>query len=157
MAFQPFGKHPNGHNIRDVSGVTVRANVEFLEDLVNRTKGSPAGAHAGEELIRRLNERIPDSTYHITQDFLRNPWNSYSYEFVIFLAEFCVILSEDENFHIKLGREKLLSPLVQILGRPFSIAQIYSMFPHFAEKFGKGALKPEVVSSKNSFIHPPFE
>jgi len=149
MAFQPFGKHPDGHNIRDVSGVTVRANVEFLEDLVNRTKGSPAGAHAVEELIRRLNERIPDSTYHVTQEFIRNPWNSYSYEFVIFLAEFCVILSEDEKFHIKLGREKLLSPLVQILGRPFSIAQIYSMFPHFAEKFGKGALKPEVVSSKN--------
>jgi signal transduction histidine kinase len=149
MAFQPFGKHPNGHNIRDVSGVTVRANVEFLEDLVTRTKGSPAGAQAIEDLIRLLNERIPDSSYHVTQDFLRNPWNSYSYEFVIFLAEFCVILSEDDEFQCRLGQEKLLSPLVQILGRPFSISQIYSMFPHFAEKFGKGALNTEVVSSKN--------
>lgn len=149
MAFQAFGKNPDGHHIRDVSGVTVRANVEFLEELVNRTQGPPAGAHAVEELIRRLNECIPDSNYHVTQDFLRNPWNSYSYEFVIFLAEFCVILSEDDDFHIKLGQEKLLSPLVQVLGRPFSISQIYSMFPHFAEKFGRGALKPEVVSSKN--------
>ena len=149
MAFTPFGKHPDGHNIQDVSGVKVRANVEFLEELVTRTKGESAGTHAVQELIRRLNDRIPDANYHVTQDFLRNPWNSYSYEFFIFLAEFCVELSEDENFHIKLGREKLLSPLVQILGRPFSIPKIYSMFPHFAEKFGKGSLKAEAVSSKN--------
>ncbi len=149
MAFQPFGKHPDGHNIQDVSGVTVRANVEFLQDLVTRTKSPSAGAQAIQDLIRLLNARIPDPNYHVTRDFLRNPWNSYSYEFVIFLAEFCVILSEDEDFHVKLGREKLLSPLVQILGRPFSIAKIYSMFPHFAEKFGKGALKAEAVSSKN--------
>ena len=149
MAFQPFGKHHDGHYIRDVSGVTVRANVEFLEELVNHTQGPPAGLRAVEELIHRLNECIPDSTYHVTQDFLRNPWNSYSYEFVIFLAEFCVLLSDQEDFHIKLGQEKLLSPLVQVLGRPFSISQIYSMFPHFAEKFGRGALKPEVVSAKN--------
>jgi signal transduction histidine kinase len=149
MAFQPFGKHPDGHHIRDVSGVTVRANVEFLEELVNRIQGTPAGTQAVEELIRRLNECIPDSTYHVTKNFLRNPWNSYSYEFVIFLAEFCVLLSGQDDFQIKLGQEKLLSPLVQILGRPFSISQIYSMFPHFAEKFGRGALMPEVVSSTN--------
>ncbi|MDA0739191.1 MAG: GAF domain-containing sensor histidine kinase [Nitrospirae bacterium] len=149
MAFQPFGKHPDGHNIQDVSGVTVRANVEFLEDLLARTKGPAAGTYAVQELIRRLNERIPNANYHVTQDFLRNPWNSYSYEFVIFLAEFCVVLSGDDDFHIKLGREKLLSPLVQILGKPFSISKIYSMFPHFAEKFGKGALKAEAVSSEN--------
>ncbi len=149
MAFQPFGKHPDGHNIQDVSGVTVRANVEFLEDLLARTKDPGAGTHAVQDLIRCLNERIPDANYHVTQDFLRNPWNSYSYEFVIFLAEFCVVLSEDDDFHIKLGREKLLSPLVQILGKPFSIPKIYSMFPHFAEKFGKGALKAEAVSSEN--------
>ena len=149
MAFQPFGKHPDGHKIQDVSGLKVRANVEFLEDLVNRTKGPSAATCAVEDLIRLLNERIPDSTYHVTKDFLCNPWNSYSYEFMIFLAEFCVLLSEDEDFQIKLGQEKLLSPLIQILGRPFSITQIYAMFPHFAEKFGKGSLKPEVVSSKN--------
>jgi len=149
MAFQPFGQHPNGTNIRDVSGVTVRANVEFLEDLVSQTHGPSAGAHAVQELIRLLNERIPDSAYHVTKAFLQNPWNSYSYEFVIFLAEFCVLLSQDEDFHIKLGQDKLLSPLVQILGRPFTISQIYSMFPYFAEKFGKGALQTEVVASKN--------
>lgn len=149
LAFQPFGKHPDGYHIRDVSGVTVRANVEFLEDLVDRTQGPPAGSHAVQKLVRLLNERIPDATYHVTEELLRNPWNSYSYEFVIFLAELCVLLSKDEEFQSKLGQEKLLSPLVQVLGRPFSIAQIYSMFPHFAEKYGKGALKAEVVSSQN--------
>jgi signal transduction histidine kinase len=96
-----------------------------------------------------LNDRIPDRTYHVTVDFLKNHWNSYSYEFAMFLAEFSVQLSHQDNFHFNLGREKFLSPIIQILGRPFSIAQIYRLFPHFVEKFTKGSLKPEVVSVTN--------
>ena len=87
--------------------------------------------------------------FHVTSDFLKNPWNSYSYEFVMFLNEFCVTLSEDPNFHFNLGREKFLSPIIQVLGRPFSITQIYKLWPYFVEKFTKGALVPQVVSVTN--------
>lgn len=149
MEFRPFGRDHQGGTIQDVSGITVRANLEYLETLVTRKSGVEAAEAALVKLMGLLNERISDRTYHVTVDFLKNPWNSYSYEFVMFLTEFSIQLSEQPDYHFNLGREKLLSPLVQILGRPFSIVQIYRLFPYFAEKFAKGSLKPEVVSVTN--------
>ena len=149
MDYRPFGSDADGQTIHDVSGITVRANLEYLEILVTRQHGAEAAQTALEKLVRLLNERIPDRTYHVTVDFLKNPWNSYSYEFVMFLTEFSIQLSEQPDYHFNLGREKLLSPLVQILGRPFSIVQIYRLFPYFAEKFAKGSLIPEVISVTN--------
>jgi len=149
MEFRPFGRDHQGGTIQDVSGITVRANLEYLETLVTRKYGVEAAQGALEKLVALLNERIPDRTYHVTVDFLKNPWNSYSYEFVMYLAEFSIQLSEDPNYHFNMGREKFLSPIVQILGRPFSIVQIYRLFPYFVEKFTKGSLKPEVVSVTN--------
>src|SRR5689334_15379096 len=90
MEFRPFGVDAEGRKIRDASGVTVLANVEYLEDLVGEARGAEAGREAVAELCRRLNERISDRAYHVTPDFLRNVWNSYSYEFVCYLGEFCV-------------------------------------------------------------------
>lgn len=149
MEFRPFGRDHQGGTIQDVSGITVRANLEYLEALITGKYGGEAAQAALEKLVVLLNERIPDRTYHVTVDFLKNPWNSYSYEFVMFLAEFSIQLSEQPDYHFNMGREKFLSPIVQILGRPFSIVQIYRLFPYFVEKFTKGSLKPEVVSVTN--------
>lgn len=149
MEFRPFGKDPHGATIQDVSGIAIRANLEYLEEAIRQRQGPEAAEEALSTLVALLNERIPDRTYHVTVDFLKNHWNSYSYEFAMFLAEFSVQLSHEDNFHFNLGREKFLSPIIQILGRPFSIAQIYRLFPHFVEKFTKGSLKPEVVSVTN--------
>jgi hypothetical protein len=149
MDFRPFGRNLEGRTIQDVSGITVRANLEYLETLVTRKYGIEAAQAALKQLVVLLNERIPDRTYHVTVDFLKNPWNSYSYEFVMFLAEFSIQLSEQPDYHFKMGQEKFLSPIVQILGRPFSIVQIYRLFPYFVEKFTKDSLKAEVVSVTN--------
>jgi len=149
MEFRPFGQDVKGEKIRDVSGMTVRANVEYLKEVITRTKGREAGDLALQDLTRLLNERITDPAYHVTPEFLQNPWNSYSYEFVMYLAEFCVELSGDSDFHLNLGREKFLSPIIQVLGRPFSIVQIYRLYPYFVEKFTKGALRPRVLSVTN--------
>ncbi len=149
MEFRPFGRETNGERIQDVSGLTVLANLEYLEQAVTRRDGKAAGERTIQELVRSLNDRILDEAYHVTSDFLKNPWNSYSYEFVMFLNEFCVRLSGDPNFHCNLGREKMLSPIVQALGRPFTITQIYKLWPYFAEKFTKGALLSQIVSVTN--------
>ncbi len=149
MEFRPFGKDLQGATIQDVSGITVRANLEYLETVVTRRQGADAAKDALEKLVLLLNERIPDRTYHVTVDFLKNPWNSYSYEFVMFLAEFSIQLSEQPDYHFNMGREKFLSPIVQILGRPLSIVQIYRLFPYFVEKFTKGSLISEVLSVTN--------
>ncbi len=140
MAYPPFGVDPQGRLIRDVSGVTVRANVDYLDDVVEQRDGSGAGARAVEQLCALLNERIRDPALHVTPAFLRNVWNSYSYEFVMYLAEFCEILSGDPTFQQHVGRHKFISPLIQILARPFTLPQIYRMFPHFGEKFAKGSI-----------------
>ena len=146
LEFRPFGVDEEGRKIRDVSGVTVRANVECLEEIVVQKEGPAAGGKSVEELCRLLNERIGDQAYHVTPKFLKNQWHSYSYEFVMFMAEFCEVISGDPQFQFKVGREKFLSPIIQVLGRPFSITQIYKMYPYFVEKFTKGALLAEAVS-----------
>ncbi len=149
MEYRPFGSHSDGRTIQDVSGITVRANLEYLEILVTRRDSVEAAQTTLANLVRLLNERIPDRTYHVTVDFLKNPWNSYSYEFVMFLAEFSIQLSEQPDYHFNMGREQFLSPIVRILGRPLSIVQIYRLFPYFAEKFTKGSLHTEVISVTN--------
>jgi len=149
MEFLPFGKEANGERIQDVSGLTVLANLEYLQQVVITRDGKEAGERTIPELVNLLNARIPDGAYHVTPELLKNPWNSYSYEFVMFLNEFCVRLCGDPNFHCNLGRKKVLSPIVQVLGRPFSITQIYKLWPYFAEKFTKGALLPQIVFVTN--------
>lgn len=140
MEFRPFGANPDGSKIRDVSGTTVRANVEYLEEAVGRIHGADAGARAVERLVALLNDRIPDPAYHVTPAFLKNVWNSYSYEFLMFLKEFCKDLSGDPHFQFHVGK-KFISPLIQTLGRPFSVPQIYKMFAYFGDKFVKGAIE----------------
>ena len=149
MVFRPFGRDHHNARIQDASGITVQANLEYLEKVVTQRHGTNAATAALEKLVLLLNERIPDQTYHVTIDFLKNPWNSYSYEFVMFLAEFSIQLSEQPDYHFKLGQEKLVSPIVQILGRPFSMVQIFRLLPYFIEKFSKRSLQPEVISVTN--------
>ena len=92
MEFRPFGRDHQGTTIQDVSGITVRANLEYLESLFTPQYGAEAAQATLEKLVLLLNERISDRTYHVTVDFLKNPWNSYSYEFVMFLTEFSIKL-----------------------------------------------------------------
>jgi hypothetical protein len=106
-----------------VSGIIVRANVEYLEECVARKAGAEAGRQVIEQLVTLLNERIPDPAYHVTPAFLKTVWNSYSYEFLMFLKEFCKDLSGDPDFQTHVG-QRIISPLIQTLGRPFSVSQI---------------------------------
>ena len=147
MQYRPFGVDPNGEKIRDVAGMTVRANVEYLEETISSKHGAEAGVRALEELARLLNERISDRSYHVTPSSLKTVWNSYSYEFSMYLASFCIQISGDPAFRMKVGKEKLVSPLIATLGRPFSVAQIYNLWPHFVEKYAKSSLVCEVVRS----------
>ena len=157
MEYRPFGTWPDGEPIRDVSGTTVRANMECLEEGVSRLRGPEAGARAVEELCRLLNERIRDPAYHVTPAFLKNVWNSYSYEFVMFLAELCEQLTGDPQFQHKVG-QRFITPLIQTLGRPFSVSQIYRMFPHFGDKFVKGSViyGPATVTERSAILSMKF-
>ena len=154
MEFRPFGIDEKGEKIRDVTGIKVSAYITHLEESVGKKEGEEWGTRAGEELCTLLNERIPDHTYHVTPAFLKNIWNSYSYEFVCFLTEFCLLISKDSFFQIQVGKTKYISPIIQTLARPFSIPQIYKMFPHFGQKFARGSILFEVgtVTDKSAIL-----
>lgn len=144
MEFRPFGLDEQGQTIRDLSGMSIRAVILDLEKTLTREQGDGAGPEAVDELCMLLNQRIKDSVYHVTPEFLKNPWNSYSYEFAAYLYEFCELLTGDPNFIFAGGMEKM-SPIIQVLARPFSLEQIYGMFPYFGNKFASGSVECRVV------------
>ena len=136
----------------------VQSDVEYLKDYVSRVAGPQAGSRISAELCRLLNERIRDPVYHVTPGFLKNAWNSYSYEFVCFLREFSERLCGDPQFHFNEGKGKKIPPVIQILGRPFSIPQIYRMWPRFALKYEKGCLECDVgtVTDRSGVLRMRF-
>ena len=144
MVFRPFGLDEQGHTIRDLSGVSIRAVTVFLEKLIASERGELAGKEGVEELCRLLNHRIKDPVYHVTPEFLKNPWNSYSYEFTSYLYELCEHISGNTRFAFQAGVEKV-SPIMLALTRPFSLSQIYTMFPYFGNKFTSGSVEFHVV------------
>ena len=149
MQFRPFGLTPDGDKIRDVSGFTIRANLDYLEEVIGATRGEDAARDVVSLLCDSLNGRIGNPAYHVTDRFLRNAWNSYSYEFTCYLGEFCILLSDNPRFQFDMGKHKFISPIIQTLGRPFSVSQIFRMFPHFGEKFAKGSIHFNVLSVTN--------
>jgi len=136
MEFQPFGRTADSKKIDDVSGVSMRVYVNCLEETVMRKRGGEAARRAVDELVALLNECIKDPSYHVTPTFLKNPWNSYSHEFSLFLTNFCSLLAEDPEFHVKVGK-KLVPRMIRTLGRPFSVQQIFKMAAHFGAKYVK--------------------
>jgi len=144
MEFRPFGLDEQGHRIRDLSGMSIKAVVVYLEQSIARERGASAGPQAVEDLCCLLNQRIKDPAYHVTPEFLKNAWNSYSYEFTAYLYEFCERMSGDPRFVFRAGMEKA-SSIMQVLARPFSLAQIYGMFPYFGNKFASGSVEFRVV------------
>jgi hypothetical protein len=62
----------------------------------------------------------------------------------MYLAELCGF-SKDPQIHFKVGQEKTIPPAMQVLARPFSIAQIYKLLSRFYQYYN-GSSKVEVVS-----------
>ena len=145
MAFRPFGIDEHGRKIADVSGTLVLSSIQHLEKCVHKTGGQEAAASAVEHVCRLLNERIPDSAYHVTPGFLRKEWNSYSYEFLSYLREICKQLSGDPNFHFNTGLTKVISPVFRVLARPFSLSQFSRLALYWAQRYTQGTVECEVA------------
>lgn len=152
MIYCPFGIDKNGKKVQDVSGISVRAMVTFLEQYITQRDGAAAGKEAVQQACELLNSRIRDTAYHVNPKFLRNVWNSYSYEFTMYLREFCEQITGDPEFHFKIGQEGyLLSPLM-ILLRPLTISQMFAMLPRFMAKFSTQFIVEAVSSSSSGSI-----
>src|SRR5688572_26117233 len=148
MEFRPFGVDEQGKKIRDLTGMSIRATVLYLESFMTRRHGEAVGLQAVQDLCASLNGRIKNPVYHVTPAFLKNAWNSYSYEFTAYLYEFCEQISGEAQCVYDGGREKA-SAIMQVLARPFSLSQIYGMFPYFGNKFASGSIECRVVAVTN--------
>ncbi|MDF0668489.1 MAG: hybrid sensor histidine kinase/response regulator [Nitrospira sp.] len=152
MVYCPFGIDENGKKVQDVSGISVRAMVTFLEQYVTQRDGGAAGTEAVSKACELLNSRVLDVAYHVNPKFLRNVWNSYSYEFTMYLREFCEQITGDPEFHFKIGQEGyLLSPLM-ILLRPLTISQMFAMLPRILPKFSTQFIVETISSSASGGI-----
>ena len=158
MECQPFGKEPDGTIIRDLSGVVIRACVEHLEEYVTGMQGAPAGKRAVQELVQSLNVRLQDPAFHVTEEFLRNPWNSYAAEFSAFFTQFCSDISGDPDFQFNMARGKAISPIIQILLRRFSLPQIYKMSVYIAQRYSRNSfdVDPIMISERWGLLRLTF-
>jgi hypothetical protein len=152
MAYRPFGIDENGKKVQDVSGISVRAMVTFLEQYVTQRDGAAAGTEAVEKACELLNSRIIDAAYHVNPKFLRNIWNSYSYEFTMYLREFSEQITEDPEFHYKIGQDGHFSSPFLTLLRPFTLSQLFPMIPRLLAKFSTQFIVEVVSLSSNSGI-----
>jgi len=144
MAFRPFGLDEQGHKIADVSGTLVVSSIQHLEKCLEKTGGREAAEAAVAQLCRLLNDRIPDSAYHVTPAFLRKEWNSYSYEFLSYLRELCKQLSGDPDFHFNTGLTKVISPVFRVLAKPFYLSQFSRLALYWAQRYTQGTVECEV-------------
>lgn len=158
MESLPFGVDREGEKISDISGVIVQSNIDYLHDFISLNSGPEAADRAVRELCRLLNERIHDPAYHVTPEFLRNAWNSYSYEFGCYLREFCEALSGTPEFHANAARGRKIPQIIQILLRPFSTQQTYRMWAYVGQKYTKGVLEFGVgrVTNRSAILRMRF-
>lgn len=63
----------------------------------------------------------------------------------MYLAEFCQDISGCDDFQSEMSKVKFLSPLIQVLGRPFSLEAIFQRYPYFVDKYTRGALQAKTI------------
>ncbi|HHT9120406.1 MAG TPA: sensor histidine kinase [Candidatus Hypogeohydataceae bacterium YC41] len=163
MRYQPFGIDELGNKIEDVRGHVITSTLEYVKELAGSKEkvarnGQPprvvekmsekAAKEAGEKLISMLNSAISDKKYQVTEELLKNPWNSYSTEFFQFMVEFAKEITGEKDFCFKLGFNKLVTPLTVIIGKPFPLEYIYKMV-ELEERFSKGVVKLEAPTINN--------
>jgi len=156
MVGRPFGVDEAGAPITHGSGKLVVAAIEYLQELVGRRaeQDAPAGIDSMEQaalvgaakavaldrLVTMLNAAIPDEHYHVTAEYLLREGNTYSYEFRLFVSEYCRAIAGDPDFFFNQGARSI-PPSVSRLGRPLGMQRTYAVVPRLAAKFVKTDLR----------------
>ena len=167
MRGRPFGRDEHGEPIAHGSGRIVVGAVRYLQSVVARQaeREAPEALDPDEvaalverartdvldRLVAMLNAAIEDERYHLTPAYLLNESNSYSYEFRLFVAEYCRILSGDPDFFLNEGRRSIPNAIIQ-LSRPIGIRQTYAILPRFAAKYVKTELRVVRTDERSAIV-----
>ncbi len=152
----PFGRDENGKRIDHGTGKLVVGAIEWMRQFIEKSTRSKLGPDvdgaiaerlaneacegAVDDLVGLLNDAIPDPRYHIGRDYLLNESNNYSYEFRLFVAEYCRALSGDDLFFFHQGAHSIPGP-VQLLTRPLGTRRSYAVLPRLIAKFVRTDLR----------------
>ena len=167
MLGRPFGNDEDGRPIDHGSGKLILGAVDCLRDAVARRvaqESDPDISHAElaerqtaaqeaalEQLVGMLNDAIPDPRYRISREYLLNQSNLYSYEFRLFVSDFCRVISGDPLFFRHAG-EYSIPAAVGLLGRPLGIQRTYGLLPKFTAKLVKTDLRVLETSPTSAVI-----
>lgn len=150
MLGRPYGTDEDGRPIDHGSGQLIIGAVKCLRDVIAQQMTAEAQAtgepepelaarieraqdEALDRLVEMLNAAIPDRRYHVSREYLLNPDNKYSYEFRLFVSEYCRVITGDDRFFFHAG-ERSIPTAVGLLGRPLGIERTYALLPRFTAK-----------------------
>jgi signal transduction histidine kinase len=167
MLGRPFGVDELGRRIDHGSGRTVAAAVRFLQTYVGerveresepgvdpielRARVERARREAVDRLVSRLNAAIEDERRHVTEAYLLDEGNSYSYEFRLFVAAFAREISGDADFYTDMGRRSIPGSVVS-LARPLGVRGTFSILPRLTARFVRTDLRVEGTSRSSARV-----
>src|SRR5690606_4644478 len=138
------GLDEDGRPIDHGSGKLVVAAIRYMQECVERRTLdslpkdlSPeerakavdeAKSRAVERLVEMLNAAIEDPRCRVTTEYLLNESHNYSYEFRLFVNEYCRILSGDPDFFFNCGTRSIPSAVV-LLGKPLGVQRAFAVMP----------------------------
>lgn len=156
MLGRPFGLDDQGRPIDHGSGKLVVAAINYMQEYIARTLEASlpstltadqrqrtiekAKSDAVDQLLQMLNKAIDDPRYHISSEYLLNESHNYSYEFRLFVNEYCRILSGDPDFYFNCGSKSIPVAVIR-LGKPLGVQRAFSVLPRFTAKFVKTDLR----------------
>lgn len=156
MVGRPFGIDSNGKPIDHSSGKLIVSCIEWMQTCVARRAelARPPGAEddkryaavefatdgALERLVKMVNQAIEDERYQVTRDYLLDESNWYSYEFSLFVADYCRVISGDSNFFFNEG-SRGVTRASALLVHPLGIERAYAVAPRLIAKFVKTDLR----------------
>ena len=141
----PYGMDADGRPIKDLNGLFLRVNIDFMlaavarravENLPNgmtaETAVTQAQQAAMENLLEQVNACLPKSQ-HLTQEGLLGLGYA-SFDLGTVIRETCAEIAQVPNFFFHQGFA-IVQSVVYLL-RALSIRQVFTGVPRFASKFG---------------------
>jgi PAS domain S-box-containing protein len=163
----PFGLDPQGREISDISGQSIRGSMQYMVEVVRRTAAQhvpphlepeeraryigQAGQTAVEHLVAMLNASFRDPRFHVTADYLWDASNSYSYEFSLIVNQYAKAICGDPTFNFNRGVRSVPRRMAWIL-RPLSVQQVYEILPRLTAKYARTDMRVSKVVGEQAVV-----
>ena len=156
MRRRPFGISEDGQPIAESNGKIIVTGINYMQELVGKRAAQNAPSDASpdqiatlvrqaqsdalDQLVTMLNVAISEERHYVTREYLLNESNNYTYEFDLFVAEYCRIISGNPDFHFEVGTRSIPASIAA-LARPLGIQRVYSLLPGFTAKFVRADMR----------------